>query len=129
MAATIRGENITTTTASTPIEETYRTSSSRAMTELVVVGTMTTDKERELSATPTVMEDSGDDLSTTITLVAPRKDFICPAPSKVSTPVQETSLLASAELACSSNPSRVCYQLNTVLACAICVFFRLSGTN
>ena len=45
-------------------------------------------------------EESGDDQSTTITLVTPMKDYVCPAPSKFLRPVQEASTYASAEVVC-----------------------------
>ena len=55
----------------------------------------------ELQAT--VMEESGDDQSNTITLVTPRRDYVYPSTvatdsSKFARPVQETSLHTSAEL-------------------------------
>ena len=130
--ATIRVENSTTMTASTPIEETcmHRMCRSRATTELLAETTTTEERElsatpsvteetyrtssrtelhvlaettMEQSATPIVMEDSGDDSSNTITLVTPRKGYVCSAPSKFLTPVQETSPPVSEELVCQSN--------------------------
>ena len=98
MATIIKVED---TVASVPIEETYKTPNSRAATELVVVAVTTkttTEEEREQSAIPMVMEESGDDLNNTITLVTPSKDYLLQA--RVLTPVQETSPSASAELVC-----------------------------
>ena len=57
-------------------------------------------EERDQQEGRILMEESGDDLSNTITLVTPRKDYIYPAPSKFLTPVQETSSSASTELVC-----------------------------
>ena len=51
-----------------------------------------------MATAPAVMEESGDDLSNTITMVTPKEDYVYPAQSHFLTPMQETSLSASAEL-------------------------------
>ena len=84
-----------TTTALT--EDTY---SERVATEPPATGASGMKERRQLATAPAVMEDSGDDQSNTITLVTPRKDYVCSTPSHFLIPVQETSLSASAELVC-----------------------------
>ena len=96
--ATNNEVEVSTTTAATAL--TVDTCSGNVATELPATRARVVKERRQMATAPAVMEDSGDDQSNIITLVTPRKDYVYPAPSKFSIPVQETSLSASAELVC-----------------------------
>ena len=87
---------VNTTTAVTALTEDI--CSSRVAREPPATRASEVKETRQMATAPAVMEESGDDPSNTITLVTPSKNYICPAPSRFLTPVQETSMYASAEL-------------------------------
>ena len=91
--------NVNTKTAATALTEDI--CSGRVAREPPATTASEVKETRQMATAPAVMEESGDDPSNTITLVTPSKNYICPAPSKFPTPVQETSTYASAELVCS----------------------------
>ena len=99
IASDMAVSNVNTTTAVTVPKEDI--CSGRVATELPATRASEVKEIRQMATAQAVMEESGDDLSSTITLVTPRKDYVCPAQSNFLTPVQETSMYASAELVCS----------------------------
>ena len=88
--------NVNTTTAATALTE--DTCSGRVAREPQATRASEVKETRQMATATAVMKESGDDLSNTITLVTPRKDYVYPAQSHFLIPMQETSLSASAEL-------------------------------
>ena len=72
--------------------------SDRVATERPATTASEVKETKQMAPAPAVMEESGDDLSNTITLVTSRRDYVCTAPRYFLIPIQETSLSASAEL-------------------------------